>query len=169
VREDGTREPVENYDALQTLLADWDSSTPDRGAREAARQEAAASAAAAVAEAIEQAHVRESRSRDAQIEAARGRLMRELCRYLLVRYSPEVTPDGGWLNQFLYHELGATGASSVRFRRGHALLGGYPDWDPLVVKAISDATASLNEARRNAVLSLTMVDAALADPRWAAL
>jgi superfamily II DNA or RNA helicase len=168
VHEDGTCEPVENYDALQALLAGWDGSTPDRGTREAARQEAAAAADVAVAEAVDQAQVRESRGRDAQIEAARGRLMRELCRYLLVRYSPEVTPDGGWLNQSLYRELGAKGAASVRFRQAHALLGGYPDWDPLVVQGISDATSSLNEARRNAVLSLTMVDAALGDPRWEA-
>lgn len=61
-----------------------------------------------------------------------------------------------------------TGAVADRFKKAHSLVG-HPDWDAVVVSTIDVSVAPLNDARRNTVLSLTSVDAALADPRWAAL
>jgi hypothetical protein len=169
VHADGHTEEVPTFERLKELISAWGGGTPERESLQTARQSAQAAAAAAVKDADLRAQVTEDSSRNAQISAARGRLMREVCRYLLARYLPSPRPDGSWLNRALYEEMGRISAVATRFKRAFELLGGYPDWDQTVIDQMNDSVAALNEARRSNILSLTTVDAALADPRWAAI
>ena len=168
VHPEGTVEPIESLVRLEELLASWDESTPAREYITVARAEAGELADEAVRRAVAETAKRLAEARGAQVEAAKGRLARELCRYLLVRYGLTDSPSADTLNELLYREMSRPGAVANRFTKAHSLMG-YPDWDPIVVSTIQAAVAPLNAARRNAVLSLTSVDAALVDPRWAAL
>ncbi len=168
VHANGAPEPIESLGRLEELLAGWDEVTPAREHVTAARIEAGEKAEDAVQRAAELAAIRLADSCKAQLDSARGRLARELCRYLLVRHALADVPSPDALNELMYGEMSRTGAVADRFKKAHSLMG-YPEWDAMVVSTMSAAVAPLNDARRNAVLSLTSVDAALADPRWAAL
>ena len=168
VHPDGRAEPIESSGRLEELIAAWDGATPARSDVGQSRLAAGALAEEAVEEAVERAAARGAAALAAQRRAAEGRLMRELCRYFLVRYPQADRPSGDTLNQFMFGEMQRPGPVAQRFTRAHELRNGYPDWDSLTVAELFDVVSGLNEARRNSVLSLTGVDAALADPRWAA-
>lgn len=168
VHADGREESIEIFERLQTLLVQWDGSTPDRDALEVARCAARDRAAEAVVAAVYQAHSRQAAGLEAQVSAAKGRLMRELCRYIIARRQPPSGIDGDWMNQAIHDELSRQGPATARFSKAFEYLDGYPQWDQSVIDGIYASTSMLNEARRGSVLSLTSVDAALADPRWMA-
>jgi hypothetical protein len=170
VFEGGESEPVETLAELDSLLQEWDGKTPDRDSLQTAQTAARQEAHNAVVLAAERADERERKARAAQLSAARGRLLREVARYLCARNNSDGPPGSGMLNQWFHAELARPGRGATRFEVAFERLGGeYPDWDASVVGPIHAEVAALNTPRRQNVLSATMLDAALADPRWVAL
>ena len=115
--------------------------------------------------AIERAAEREAAGISLQIAAARERLLRELGKYLV-----SLGQGTGDLNQLLFQQLQRQEiASRQRLELVRQRLGsGYPEWPAHLLEELSayDQAVTLNE-RRGRLIGKEL-DAALADPRWAA-
>jgi hypothetical protein len=157
------REAIERFDRLEALMGTWDGRFVSPTEWIAAEKEAKELARRRVEKMRSQAAERERRGLERQVEAATFRLLRELARYLLC-----VDPEATDLNQVFHGQRLRDIASAARLGRAHEL-GGYPEWDPLLVEEVrADVGALPENARRNVLLG-SALDAAIADPRWRAV
>lgn len=164
----GEPETVETFEQLRALLASWDGSTPERVHLEAAHEALSATVQQELSMRVARAEMKEAVALTQQVRAASGRLLRELCRYLIVRHAAAGDPAPDELNLWFYEDMSRPGPAAARLSLAFDRLGGYPTWDPVLIEIANETVANLNENGRNAVLSMSALDAALADPRWKA-
>ncbi|HLA62947.1 MAG TPA: hypothetical protein VK610_00850, partial [Rhodothermales bacterium] len=141
----------------------WSGAAPSPSAWQAAALAAQAEADAAVETIQRRASAREDAALARQVQAAQLRLLRELARHLLAH-----NPAGGDLNTTLYDLMSgqrADGRIRVAFQR----LDGYPTWPDALVAPLRAEVREMTEGQRKAVTLGKALDAALADPRWAAV
>ena len=162
---EGSPEPVRTFAELTRLASSWSGTYPDPKHRRAAEEAARDAAELRVRVAIERAAEREAAGISLQIAAARERLLRELGKYLV-----SLGQGTGDLNQLLFQQLQRQEiASRQRLELVRQRLGsGYPEWPAHLLEELSayDQAVTLNE-RRGRLIGKEL-DAALADPRWAA-
>lgn len=155
--------PVTSLAKLKGLLDAWSGEPPSPAVWLAAEQAARRAAERRVAQMQAEARERERQGLEAQIEAARHRLLLELGRYLVC--VGEGVDD---LNGVLYRQLQRETTTRARLTQAYEKLGGYPDWDPDVLRDLAEFTINLSENERKARLLGKELDAALQDPRWQA-
>lgn len=168
VHPDGRGEPVTTLEQLLGLIKAWDGTSPERSVREEYRRDLAAAAEGDVRASFDSSEHRWRAGLRAQVVAAQRRLEREVARYLIARDSFLQCPASHDLNLALHAAMTRPGPASPRLKKAFDRLGGYPDWDSLVVETVYNAVSGLNASKIQSLLSLTSVDAALADPRWLA-
>ncbi len=100
---------------------------------------------------------------ESQLAAARLRLVRELGHYLACL--DQGVDD---LNGLLYEHSLRDNPSAQRLQRCLECIGGYPDWDPELVRELRAFSQIVTPARRQGRLIGKELDAALEDPRWQA-
>jgi hypothetical protein len=106
----------------------------------------------------------ERKALDRQAEAAKLRLKRELGRYLVCMN--EGMDD---LSGVLHRQISRDLPGAARLRECYDRLGGYPQWDAGTLRELNAFEKDLAEDRRRARLMGSELQAALDDPRWAAL
>jgi hypothetical protein len=151
-------------DDLLTRVEVWDGRCPDAEQWQHATRASVKAAAEQVALINKRASERQSKMRERQIEAARLRLKRELGRYLVC-----LGLGTGGLNEVLYQQMSRDIATAQRLKQCLEKLGGYPNWPPEVCRELEGFVQDLPENQRRARLLGSEIDAALDDPRWAAL
>jgi len=149
---------------LRRALERWDGQSPGPEVWQRALRRARRAAEACVIEMAQRAKERQRRALEKQVEAAKQRLTLELGRYLMCL-------GGGTenLNERLYRQMSRDIASARRLQRCINRLGGYPEWSSEVRRELEDFAKQLTENERRARLLGSQLDAALDDPRWAAL
>jgi len=155
---------VRSMTQLKKLLAAWDGApaAPETLAKARRRARREAEKLVSNAEASEQARWR--RGLEAQIEAARIRLLKELGRYLVAW--KQAVED---LNSTFYEAMAREDRTSARLRTCFERLGStYPEWPEEIVEELPVFLDHLTPNRRDARLLGSELDAALADPRWRA-
>lgn len=108
--------------------------------------------------------MRSQRAQSAQAAAAACRLQAEMGRFLAC-----LTGDTTDLNASLYEQMGRSNATAGRLKTCYSRFGRYPDWDELTLKELQDWLAATPDSRRQIMVTGTELDAALGDPRWAAV
>ena len=111
----------------------------------------------------ERAAQEERSALERQVAAARKRLLRELARYLACART-----DAEEFNTAFHRAMERGGQTGALLVRAHSLVG-YPDWSSEVVRAAIEAADLLNGNQRTNVLLGTPLEAAVRDPRWAAI
>jgi PAS domain-containing protein len=155
--------PILSIDDLKKYVENWQGDYPRVDlwlrAETAAREEAAAQ----VYRMEERAAQREQMALNSQKEAARIRLQRELGRYLVCLNAG--TTD---LNALFHNQMTRDIATAQRLRKCIDKLGGYPEWQPELIRELDLFGQHLSENQRKARLLGREIDAALEDPRWTA-
>ncbi len=103
------------------------------------------------------------RALTAQVAAARHRLVRELGRYLVC-----AAEGANNLNGVFHALMSEHTASAQRLHKAYERLGGYPDWEPALLRDLQEFRRTLAPSQVKARLIGSELDAALADPRWRA-
>ncbi len=98
-----------------------------------------------------------------QIEAARRRLIRELARFLAC--AAQANED---FNAVFHRAMERGGQVGALLVRAHGLVG-YPAWPNDLVRSATQDAERLGANRRTNVLLGTPLEAAVRDPRWAAV
>jgi hypothetical protein len=109
------------------------------------------------------AEIRQAHSLDSQVKAAKLRLQVELGRYAMCLGGG--TED---INERLSLQMSRDIASAGRLRQCIEKLGGYPVWTSEMRRDLAQFAGQLSESERRARLIGSPLEAALADPRWAA-
>lgn len=158
-------ESTESVEVLLERLSEWDGVYPDPGRWLAAEEEAKRRADERLTAMMAGAASREQTGLRRQVEAARIRLLRELGRYLV-----SVVADTATLNQTLHYQIQRPDiASRERLQSAQQRLGGgYPDWPEFIVRELREFIKTESANERKGRLIGSEIDAALADPRWAA-
>jgi superfamily II DNA or RNA helicase len=156
--------PVESFSKLLQLVEAWDGGFPEPEAWKKAESDAKRAAEKQVRQLEEQATQRERNMAKRQVDAARLRLQRELGRYL-VCFSKS-TAD---LNNVLYSQMSRDIATAQRLEDCRKRLGGYPEWSAELRRELDEFYRDLAPNQRQARLLGSEIDAALQDPRWAAI
>jgi hypothetical protein len=161
----GQNGPVEvmNFRQLQVLLADWDGAPPEARQVQDAMALARSAAEQRAKDRNQQWQCRYATALARQLSSAKLRLQRELGRYL-ASWALSGNNLQGVLEQLLQLERG----SSDRIRRCLERLGGRVPWSVDQSRDLDIWVRSLPEAKRQARLLGSELDAALRDPRWAA-
>ncbi len=154
---------MESFDALRKLLNGWSGDAPKPHAIADAQRRAEEEARELVSRMAKQARSVEGAEREAQLAAARERLVRELGRYLASLGHGTSDLDGVFYNQM---KRGADG--SARLDEVYKRLGGYPTWSPELLEELRSFDDGLTKGQRQARLAMKEIDATLQDPRWAA-
>jgi hypothetical protein len=149
---------------LEACLAEWDGQVTPPETWLKATEAAQAAADEEVREMQARAAEREHRALIRQVEAARLRLTRELGRYLVC-----LDEGTGDLNDILHRQISRDLQGAARLRECYERLGGYPQWDAEALRDLESYEKNLPEDRRRARLMGSELQAALDDPRWAAL
>jgi len=160
---DGERS-VESMEDLNGLVDEWDGRYPDPATWLRVDTELRKAAERDVVEMERRAAERERAGLACQVEAARLRLMNELGRYLAC-----VDPEVDDLNQLLYDQITRDIATSSRLQQCLDKLGGYPQWDDQLRRDAKQLATVLTDNQRKARLMGKELDAALQDPRFAAV
>lgn len=169
IHANGRVENVTTLDQLLDLITSWDGEEPDPYLREQIRRDLASSSRIEAENALDRSRQTFRENLLSQISAARLRLQRELAKYLMAKLVFQKCPSENDLNQAFYNELVRLGRSASRLEAAFERLGGYPAWDYVMVEAIYRELQSMSGNNIQSILSLSSVDAALSDPRWAAL
>lgn len=157
---DGVTE-VQSLDQVKALVAAWDGSDPPADAWTAAQRALEAQAREIVQERATRATAAVAQARQAQLAAARFRLVEELGR-TLVCFDPE-TDD---LNGKLYRLASDTSPTAHRLRRVLHRLGDYPEWAERHLADLRAYRDNVGAAQLAARRTGRELDAALDDPRW---
>ena len=152
---------VKSAAELRELLARWAGQSASPALVVIASQEAQRAARERVDALAEATQRTEQDGLRAQVEAARNRLLRELGRTL------RCMSDGN-LTELLRQAVQREGTKNGRYHQAVRLLGDYPEWPADETRDIDLYVASLSAASLRARVAGSEVDAALADPRWAA-
>lgn len=159
---EGQPEPVESLEELRRLIEAWDGAYPDPGLWIRAKSAAQEAAQKHVTSMEQLAAKRERKARQAQVSAARLRLLKELGRYLFC-----LGAEAGDLNTVLYEQMKRDTSSAQRLKKSLDKLGGYPEWSDSLCQELEAFVKALSESQRKARLMGNEIDAALEDPRWA--
>jgi hypothetical protein len=155
---------IDSFEELEERVREWDGTYPDPKRWLEAEQAGKAEAQRQVALMQARALAREREGLERQVSAAKLRLQSELGRYLASLEAG--TSD---LNGLLYQQISRDIASAGRLRQCLERLGGYPDWPLSLVGELQEFSKGLTDNQRRARLFGKELDAALDDPRWAAL
>jgi superfamily II DNA or RNA helicase len=159
----GAVETVTSLAQLRQLIDAWDGALPSASLLFTARIDAQAAAQERVAAMKQAADAAQQADMDAQLEAARLRLLRELARTL------RCLGDGD-LSKLLQQQLQLKTPSGERFRKAFRLLGGPPKWSERLDKEATRYVADLTDYQRQQRINLaSQMEAALNDPRWLAV
>lgn len=159
----GATEPVTSISQLRRLLGSWPGELPDP-AEWLAAETAATGVARSLVQALEaRAREREATALEAQVAAARLRLVRELGRFLAC-----VGLGTGDLNRVLHQLVSRETSTRSRLMQALERLGGYPNWTSEICRELDLFNSRLSENQRKARLLGKELDAALQDPRWEA-
>lgn len=156
-------ELVERAERLEALLGMWDGKQIGEAAWEKAHSAARTVAEARVTSMTARAAAEELAALQRQVAAARNRLLRELARYLACALT-----EGEDFNATFYRVMQRGGQVGALLVRAHGLIG-YPDWSASLVHRSTETAARLTRAQRTNVLLGTPLEAAVRDPRWAAM
>lgn len=160
----GTLVPVESFDQLRTLVDSWDGTYPDAATWQQAQAEASRKASETVSRGSERAIRLEREGLLRQVEAVRLRLQRELGRFLVC-----LTGSADDLNGTFHEQMTRDIVGAKRLRRSFDSFGGYPAWTDELREQLAEFYAQLTDNQRQARVIGMEVEAALADPRWAAV
>jgi superfamily II DNA or RNA helicase len=155
---------IESFPALLRIVKAWDGEFPKPEAWKKAESDAQFAAEKQVRQLEEQAAQREREMAKRQVDAARRRLQKELGRYL-VCYG-KTTAD---LNNVWYSQMSRDIATAQRLEECRKRLGGYPEWSAELRRELEEFYRDLAPNQRQARLLGSEIDAALQDPRWAAI
>lgn len=156
-------EIVERAERLEALLATWDGELITELRWSEAHSLAREAAQGIVGKMNERAAVEEQSALKRQVETARRRLLRELARYLAS------AADGDEdFNTAFHRAMQRGGQVGALLVRAHGLVG-YPEWSDAMVRSAGEYAASLSVNQRKNVLLGTPLEAAVRDPRWAAV
>ncbi len=158
---DGQLTQVDSMIDLRVRLESWHGSFPKPAEWLAAEAKARREARRQVEQMANRAAERERLALKRQLEAARLRLKRELGRYLACLDLG--TED---LNAVLHQQMTRDIVGAERLKTAWSKLGGYPEWEPELIRELDQFTQSLLEGQRRARLLGKELDAALEDPRW---
>ena len=156
-------EIVERAERLEALLGMWSGTPPTAQQWKDGHRVARERAEAAISSMRERAAQEERSALERQVAAARKRLLRELARYLACART-----DAEEFNTAFHRAMERGGQTGALLVRAHSLVG-YPDWSSEVVRAAIEAADLLNGNQRTNVLLGTPLEAAVRDPRWAAI
>lgn len=160
--EDGN-EIVERAERLEALLAMWTGETISEARWSEAHTVARDEARRSVLAMRQRADAAEQAALGRQVEAARRRLLRELARFIACAADRDEE-----FNDVFYRAMQRGGQVGALLVRAHGLVG-YPEWpDALVLEAV-EFVARLSANQRKNVLLGTPLEAAVRDPRWAAV
>ena len=160
----GRSESVESLSQLVRQIERWNGEYPSPEDWQKSVKKAGRAAKKRVSEMSRRASEREERALSRQAETARLRLTLELGRYLVcLGVAPDVLSDR------MYQEMQRGTATAERLKRCFDRLGGYPEWSPALQRELTEFARSLSPNRVTARRAGSEVDAALDDPRWAAL
>ena len=146
---------------LQELCNGWDGAPPPQDRLLKAEEKCRREALRRVTRAQRDAAVRERRALEAQVAAARLRLLRELGRTLRCHGS-------GDLNQ-TWHRLMQAEGPGGRYRRCYERLGNWHDWQEDELADLREYVDALTRNDIEGRLLGSQLDAALADPRGQAV
>lgn len=147
---------------LARLIAAWDGKPPPVDRFGAARDEAEKAAKKRVAALRKQAADAAQAGIDAQLAAARSRLLGELARHLRLL-------GKGDLRTLFQQQVQREQPQEGRYHRALALLGGWPTWTKRQIDAAAEFAKSLGPGERQDRINLpSQLDAALNAPRWMA-
>ena len=155
---------VDSLTGLRRLVESWDGQYPLPEQWRTAETAAAREAEAEVRRLAHLARAREQAGLRRQLAACRLRLLRELGRYLVC-----VEGTAADLNGVFQRQLARDIAGAQRLQECRDRLGGYPEWMSAVCTVLDAFCAGLTENERDAILLGSRLDAALNDPRWAAV
>lgn len=153
--------PISSFKALCELVQSWDGSEPPKLGWQAARSEL-------ILETRQQSEQMRSAAldlrrtaADAQISAARERLIDELGKTLVC-----FQPDTDDLNSKFHRLMSDKSATATRLQTVYWRLDGYPNWRPGDLSSFREHRALLSANQVKTRLTGRELDAALADPRW---
>jgi superfamily II DNA or RNA helicase len=156
-----TEIPVKDFEHAKQLVDGWDGKSVDSAVWLAAQ----ARLAAELGEKVEASSKREGEEltarKNAQIAAAKFRLMDAVGKLVLVSGR-----GAGDLNEGFYSLMAEQTATAERLRKAFNRLGDYPTWDSIHVEELSGLISNLSAADAKALRAGAELDAALADPRW---
>jgi len=156
---------IDSLAQVQEYLAAWDGENPDSRRWVEVQRMADQQARQRVNTLRAQAKQRECQNLEAQVEAARIRLLREIARFLLC-----LRPDSPDLNGFWYELMTRGGATGSRLSQALQRLGGeWPNWPSEWVADARTYVQTLPPSRVEARRTGREVDAALQDLRWKAV
>jgi hypothetical protein len=146
-------------------VAGWNGTYPDPRRRREAEEAARRTAEERVERDARQASTREEEGLKRQLDAARTRLLRELGKYLV-----SLGQGAGDLNSLLFRQMQREDiASRQRLLQAQEKLGiAYPDWPDHLLEELAAFDRQVTPNERRGRLIGKELDAALADPRWAA-
>lgn len=156
-------EIVQRAERLEALLGMWNgtSITPEQW------KEAHALSSATAGQAIEvmrdRAFHEEREGLERQVAAARGRLLRELSKFL----SCAATDDEDF-NAVFHRAMQRGGQTGALLCRAFGLVG-YPEWSGSLIQSANELRDRLTANQRTNILLGTPLEAAIRDPRWAAI
>ena len=153
--------PLGSVAELRQRLGAWDGQLPPPRLLRQAEEEAREAARSRAQELARRAQEVEEAALQAQREAARWRLLRELARTLRCLGSRDLNAT---FRRYVEQESRLDG----RWHRALQLLGGYPQWPAEVAEDAEAFYARLTPTERTARLAFSELDAAIADPRWLA-
>lgn len=156
-------EIVERAERLEALMGMWNGELIPEARWAEANAVARDEARGLVKRMRERAAVEERAGLRRQIEAARCRLLRELARYLACAANEDED-----FNAVFHRAMERGGQVGALLVRAHGLVG-YPEWPVDLVRAAVQDADRLGANRRTNVLLGTPLEAAVRDPRWAAL
>jgi len=153
--------PLGSVAELRQRLEAWDGRLPPPRLLRQAEEEAREAARSRVQELVRRAQEVEEAALQAQWEAARRRLLRELARTLRCLGPRDLNAT---FRRYVEQESRQDG----RWHRALQLLERYPDWPVEITDDAEAYCAQLTPQERTARLAFSELDAALADPRWLA-
>jgi len=161
---DGSLKSVGSMRELKSWIEEWDGTAPEPEALAKARERARKDAHRLVRDAAQREQTRWRTGLEAQVQAARIRLMKELARYLVCWKG-----QAGDLNTVFYDAMQRSDRSAIRLRRCFKRLGQeYPEWPHEITAELSNFLSRLGPSQQDARLLGREIDAALNDPRWQA-
>jgi len=156
-------EVIDRAARLEALLGQWDGALLDADRWREAREYARATAMAEVNRMESLAAERERVGLERQVAAARRRLLRELAKFLACAAEDDLVS-----NEVFHAWMSRSGQTGQLLRRAHALVG-YPEWPADLVQYGESSAGILSSNQRKNVLLGTPLEAAIRDPRWAAV
>jgi hypothetical protein len=160
---DEGHEFLQRAERLEALLGMWNGAPVPEAIWKEAHLVAQDKASVRLHDLIARAEVREREGLQRQVDAARDRLLRELARFLAV-----AAADGEDFNAAFHRSMQRGGPLGALLLRAYELVG-YPEWPVDLVREATEFADALSANQRKNVLLGTPLEAAVRDPRWAAV